>query len=90
MLHTLCHTLLFEPPNLLPRLPLPEGPYYLLAPWAPLTWAPSVVLAVLVAGRPGCPSLWMAPDEGFQHLQVLAVLVASCPGHPHPLKYPEN
>ena len=85
MLHTLCHTLLFKPPNLLPHLPLPGGPYYLPAPWAPLSWAPSVVLAASAAGR---PSPWMAPDEGFQCLQVLAVLAAGHPDCPCPLKYP--
>ena len=90
MLHTLCHTLLFEPPNLLPRLPLPGGPYYLPAPWVPLSWAPSVVLAVLAAGSPGRPSPWMAPVEEFQCLQVLVLLAAGCLDRPHPLKYPGN
>ena len=90
MLHTLCYTLLFEPLNLLPCLPLPGGPYYLLAPWAPLSWAPSVVLVASAAGRPDRPSPLMAPAEGFQCLQVLAVLAAGCPDRPHPLKYPGN
>ena len=90
MLRTLCHTLLFKPPNLLPPLPLPGGPYYLPAPWAPLSWAPSVALAVLAAGRPGPPSPWMAPAEEFQCLQVLALLTAGHPDCPHPLKYPGN
>ena len=90
MLHILCHTLLFKPLNLLPCLPLPGGPYYLPAPWVPLGWAPSVELAALAAGRSGRPSPWTAPAEGFQHLQVLAVLVAGCPDCPHPPKYPGN
>ena len=64
MLHTLCHTLLFEPLNLLPHLPLSGGPYYLPVPWVPLSWAPSVVLAALTAGRSGCPSPWTAPPMG--------------------------
>ena len=90
MLHTLCHTLLFKPPNLLPHLPLPGGPYYLPAPWASFElgsfsgvggfwW-----LVALVALLPG----WLLL-EALQHLQVLAVLVA---GHAlithYPLKYP--
>ena len=65
---TLCHTPLLESPNLLPHLPLPGGPYYLPAPWVPLSWAPSVVLATLMAGRPGHPSTWTAPPVGFQCL----------------------
>ena len=90
MLHTLCHTPLFKLPTLLPHLPLPGGPYYLLAPWVPLSWAPSVVLAVLAADRPGHPYPWLATVVGLQHLQVLAVLAAGCPDCPLPLKYPEN
>ena len=61
-----------------------------LTTYLPLSWAPSVVLAVSVAGYPGCPSPWLAPDEGFQHLQVLAVLAVGHPDCPLPLKYPEN
>ena len=90
MLHTLCHTLLFEPPNLLSHLPLPGGSYYLQAPLAPLRWAPSVVLVALVAGHSGRPSTWMAPAEEFQRLQVLAVLATGHPNCPPPLKYPGN
>ena len=90
MLHTLCPTLLFKPLNLLPCLPLPGGPYYLPVPWAPLSWAPSVVLVALAAVRPGRPSLWLAAAEGFQCFQVLALLAAGCPDCPHPLKYPGN
>ena len=90
MLHTLCHTLLFGLPNLLPRLPLPGDPDYLLAPWVPLSWAPSVVLAVLAAGHPGCASPWLAPVEGLQRFQILVVLVAERLDHPLLLKYPEN
>ena len=66
------------------------GPYYMLAPWAPLSWAPSVVLAASAAGCPGCPSPWMAPAEGFRCVQVVAVLAPGRPDHPCPLKYPGN
>ena len=90
MLHILCHTLLFRLPNLLPHLPLPGDPYYLPAPWVPLSWAPSVVLAVSAAGRPDHASPWLAPVEGFQHFQVLVVLEAGRPDRPLPLKYPGN
>ena len=90
MLHTLCHTLLFGILNLLPHLPLPGDPDYLPAPWVPLSWAPSVVLAVSVAGHPGHAPLWLAPIEGLQHFQVLVVLAASLLDCPLPLKYPEN
>ena len=64
--------------NLLPHLPLPGDPDYLLAPWVPLAWAPSVVLAVLAAGHPGHAPLQLAPVEWLQHFQVLVVLA---PGH---------
>ena len=87
---TLCRTLLFGLPNLLPHLPLPGVPYHLLAPWVPLSWALSVVFTVLVAGRPGHASPWLAPVEGLQRFQVLAVLAAGRPDCPLPLKYPEN
>ena len=42
-----------QEPTRVPHLPLPGDPDYLPAPWFPLAWAPSVVLAVLAAGRPG-------------------------------------
>ena len=90
MLHTLCHTLLFGLPNLLPHLPLPGDPDYLMAPWVPLSWAPSVVLVVLAAGRPGHAPLWLALVKGLQHFQVLAFLAAGRLSHQLPLKYPEN
>ena len=89
MLHTLCHTLLFESPNLLPHLPLPGGPYYLLAPWVPLSWAPSVVLAALTAGRSrhpfslDGPLLWGSNVSRFWQF-----CAAGHPDRPHPLKYP--
>ena len=90
MLHTLCYTLLFGLPNLLPHLPLPGDPAYLPAPWVPLSWAPSVVLVVLAAGCPGHAPLWLAPVEGLQCFQVLAVPVAGRLDCPLPLRQPEN
>ena len=63
---------MFRLPNLLPHLPLPGDPDYLPAPWVPLVWAPSVVLAVSAAGcqgwcyervLPSCPVLTMS--RGF-------------------------
>ena len=91
MLHILCHTSLFRLLNLLPHLPLPGDPDYLPAPWVPLAWAPSVVLVVLAAGRPGYASLWLAPPVGWlQRVQVLAVPAPSRLDHPLPLRYPEN
>ena len=90
MLHIPCHTPLFGPPKLLPHLPLPGDPDYLLAPWVTLPWASSVVLVVLVAGLPGLAPLWLAPVEWLQCFQVVAVPVPCCLDCPLPLKYPEN
>ena len=90
MLHTLCYTLLFGLPNLLPHLPLPGDPDYLPAPWVPLSWVPSVVLAVPAAGHPGRTPLWLAPVKWLRHFQVLAVPVAGHLDRPLPLRYPEN